>query len=108
MDHKALDKIFQEIKDEFSNMAPTSLDKTEDKVYAAMLELGSYLMECKMEDWDTQVRQEKCSECGTRLKHRKVERHIATWVSDMTYKGDRSYCPKRLSTHWMRHFDRIP
>ncbi len=94
MDHKTLGKIFQEINDEFSPMAPVKLDKLEDRVFAAMVKVGSYLMECKMEDWDTHVRQETCTQCGAKLKHRQVERHIATWVSDMTYKRDRSYCPK--------------
>ena len=92
MDHKALGEIFQGIYEEFSEMKPTSLDELEDKVLAAMQRVGSYLMDSKVEDWNAQVRQETCSQCGTKLKHRQKERQIATWVSDMNYKRDRCYC----------------
>ena len=57
----------------------------------------------KLEDWNTQVRQETCPQCGTKLNHRQVERQIATvgpptagesdWVSDMTYSAP---CKRRL------------
>jgi hypothetical protein len=86
MDHKTLGQIFQEIYDEFSDMEPTSLDRLEDKVLMAMHKLGSYLMESKVEDWNTQVSQETCAQCGTELKHRQKGRQIATWVSDVNYK----------------------
>ena len=94
MDHKRLGEIFQEIYDEFSGMAPTSLDRLENAVLDAMSKLGSYLMDSKVEDWDTQVRQETCSQCGTKLKHRQKGRQIATWVSDVSYTRDRTYCPE--------------
>ena len=94
MDHKALGEIFQEIYDELSGMKPTSLDKLENAVLSAMQKLGSYLMDSKVEDWNTQIRHETCSQCGTKLKHRQKRRQIATWVSDMSYKRDRGYCPR--------------
>ncbi|MHA2303508.1 MAG: UPF0236 family transposase-like protein [Candidatus Thorarchaeota archaeon] len=94
MNHKTLGKVFQEIYDEFSDMGPTSLDNLEDKVLRAMRKLGSYLMDSKVEDWNTQVRHETCSQCGTKLKHRQKERQIGTWVSDMNYKRDRCYCAR--------------
>ena len=97
MDHKTLGKIFQEILDEFSEMQLTSLDELEDKVLKAIRRLGSYLMEAKIEDWNTQLHQKKpdiCERCGTKLKHKQEERQIATWVSDMNYKRYRSYCPE--------------
>jgi len=94
MDHKTLGEIFQQIYDEFSDMKPTSLDRLEEKVLNAMQKLGSYLMDSKVEDWNTQVHQETCSQCGTKLKHRQKERQIVTWVSDMSYHRDRCYCPR--------------
>lgn len=94
MDHRTLSEVFQEIYDEFTDMKPTSLDMLEDKVLKAMQKLGSYLMGSKVEDWDAQVHQETCSECGTKLNHRQTQRQIATWVSDMNYKRDRCYCPR--------------
>ena len=94
MDHKTLGEIFQGIYDEFSAMKPTSLDELEDKVLRAMQKLGSYLMDSKVEDWNTQVSKETCSQCGTKLKHRQKGRQIATWVNDMSYRRDRSYCPE--------------
>ena len=94
MDHKKLGQIFQEIYDEFSGMSPTSLDQLENAVLDAMRKLGSYLMDSKVEDWNTQVRQETCAECGTKLKHKQKGRQIATCVSDINYKRDRSYCPQ--------------
>ena len=94
MDHKTLGEIFQGIYDEFSAMKPTSLDELEDKVLRAMQKLGSYLMDSKVEDWNTQVSKETCSHCGTKLKHRQKGRQIATWVNDMSYRRDRSYCPE--------------
>ncbi len=53
MDHKTLGEIFQEISEEFSEMEPTDLDRLEDKVLDAMYKLGSYLMESKIADWNT-------------------------------------------------------
>lgn len=94
MDHKTLGGIFQEIYDEFSEMKPTSLDELEDKVLEAMQKLGSYLMDSKVADWNAQVRQETCIQCGTKLKHSQKGRQIATWVSDMSYSRDRCYCPR--------------
>jgi hypothetical protein len=94
MDHKTLGDIFQEINDEFSDMEPTKLGRLEDKVLSAMYRLGSYLMESKITDWNTQVRHETCSECGTKLEHKQKKRQIATWVSDVHYKRWRSYCPQ--------------
>lgn len=94
MDHKTLGEIFQGIYDRFDEMRPTSLDELENETLAAMHELGSYLMDSKVEDWNSQVRHETCSQCGTKLKHRQKERQIGTWVSDMNYKRDRCYCPR--------------
>jgi hypothetical protein len=94
MDHKTLGEIFQGIYDRFEGMRPTSLDELENETLDAMHELGSYLMDSKVEDWNTQVRQETCTQCGTKLKHRQKERQIGTWVSDMNYKRDRCYCPR--------------
>jgi hypothetical protein len=94
MDYKTLEGIFQEIYDEFSEMGPTSLDGLEDQVLEAMQKLGSYLMDSKMVDWNTQLRHETCAECGTELKHKQKSRQIATWVSDVNYKRYRSYCPR--------------
>ena len=94
MDHKALGEIFQDIYDSFDAMEPTNLDELENETLNAMQKLGSYLMGSKVKDWNTQVRQNICSQCGTKLKHRQEGRQIATWVSDMPYKRDRSYCPK--------------
>ena len=93
MNNKTLGDIFQEINDEFSSMEPTSLDQLENAVLAAMNKLGSYLMKSKVTDWNTQVRHETCSECGTKLKHKRIKRQIATWVSDVDFKRWRSYCP---------------
>ncbi len=96
MDHKTLGNIFQEIFNEFSEMKPTNLDELEDKVNNAMRKLGSYLMESKIEDWNTQLHQTKqdnCEKCGTKLKNKQEDRQIATWVCDMNYKRYRQYCP---------------
>lgn len=94
MDHKTLQDIFQEIYNEFSEMGPTSLDELEDRVLEAMQKLGSYLMDSKMVDWNTQLRHETCATCGTELNHKQKPRQIATWVSDVNYKRYRSYCPR--------------
>jgi len=58
-----LGDIFQEIFDEFSEMNPTNLDELENKVLNAMHKLGSYLMESKIEDWNTQLHQTKQDNC---------------------------------------------
>lgn len=94
MDHKTLEDIFQEIYNQFSEMGPTGLDELEDKVLEAMQKLGSYLMDSKVADWNTQLRHETCGECGTQLSHKQKSRQIATWVCDVNYKRYRSYCPK--------------
>lgn len=96
MDHKTLGNIFQEIFNEFSEMNPTNLDELEDKVNNAMHKLGSYLMESKIEDWNTQLHQTKqdtCEKCNTNLKNKQEDRQIATWVCDVNYKRYRRYCP---------------
>jgi len=94
MDNTTLGSIFQEINDEFADMEPCSLDELEKKVLSAMYKLGSYLMESKPADWNTELRHETCPDCRTKLKHKQRKRQIATWVSDMNYKRYRSYCPK--------------
>jgi hypothetical protein len=97
MDHKTLGDIFQEIFNEFSEMNPTNLDELEDKTFNAMHKLGSYLMKSKVEDWDTQLHQDKpntCEKCGTKLKNKQEDRQIATRICDVNYKRYRSYCPK--------------
>ncbi len=93
MDHKKLGDIFQEISEEFSEMEPTNLDELEDKVLDAMHKVGSYLMESKISDWNSELHQETCDKCGTKLQHKQKVRQIATWVSDVNYKRYRSYCP---------------
>ena len=93
MDDTTLGKIFQEISDEFTGMEPCSLDELEDKVLTVMYKLGSYLMESKVEDWNTELRYETCPDCGTKLKHKQKPRQVATWVCDVSYKRYRSYCP---------------
>lgn len=94
MDHTTLEGIFQEIYDEFSDMEPTSLDELEQRVLDAMHRLGTYLMDSKVADWNTQLRHETCGECGTQLSHKQKSRQIATWVCDVSYKRYRSYCPE--------------
>jgi len=94
MDDTTLGKIFQEISDEFTGMEPCSLDELEDKVLSVMYKLGSYLMESKPADWNTELRHETCADCGTKLKHKQKPRQVATWVSDVNYKRWRSYCPQ--------------
>lgn len=94
MNHRTLGDIFQEINEDFSDMEPSSLDALEDKVLSAMQKLGSYLMESKTSDWNHQVRNETCPECGTKLEHKQKRRQIATWVCDINYKRWRSYCCK--------------
>jgi len=94
MDHRTLGEIFQEISEEFSEMEPTKLDQLENKVLDAMYKLGSYLMDSKIADWNTQLHRKTCAKCGTKLTHKQKKRQIATWVSDVNYKRYRSYCPK--------------
>ena len=94
MDHTTLEDIFQEIYDEFSDMEPTSLDELEQRVLAAMDRLAAYLMDSKVVDWNTELRHETCSDCGAKLEHKQKPRQIATWVSDVSYKRYRSYCPE--------------
>ena len=94
MNHKTLGKIFQEICEEFSEMEPTNLSELEDKVLDAMDKLGSYLMDSKIGDWNTQVHHKTCAKCETKLTHKQKKRQIATWVSDVNYKRYRSFCPK--------------
>ena len=59
-------RIAKEISDKFTGMEPCSLDDLEDKVLAVMYKLGSYLMESKVEDWNTELRHETCPDCGTK------------------------------------------
>ena len=92
MDHTTLGDIFQEIVTDFSEMEPTSLDHLEQRVLDAIYRIGSCLMEWKFSDWDTQLRQDTCQECGGSLENRKRSRQMATWVSDMHYQRYRSNC----------------
>ena len=103
MDHKTLGDIFQEISNEFSEMKPTQLDKLENRVLNAMHKLGSYLMDSKIQDWNTQLYQDKqdtCQKCGSKLKNKQGERQIATWVSDVTIKRYKRYCPECKETEY--------
>lgn len=103
MDHKTLGDIFQEITNEFAEMQPINLDELEYRVLNAMQKLGSYLMEKKIEDWNIQLyhdKQESCEKCGIKLKHKQEERQIATWVSDVTIKRYKRYCPECKETEY--------
>jgi len=93
MDHKTLEEIFQEILTEFSEMKPANLDELEKKVKDVLRRLGECLMEWKLEDWNTELRKDVCSECGSRLENRKRERQIATSVADVNFQRYRSSCP---------------
>jgi len=99
MNNKTLGDIFQEINNDFTEMGPTNLDELEDKVLRAMQKLGSYLMEKKIEDWNSllyEEKQESCKVCGSKQE----ERQIATWVSDVTIKRYKRYCPKCKETEY--------
>ena len=72
MDHKTLGKIFQEIIVELSEMGPTTLDDLEKKVRDVLGSLGECMMEWKLEDWDTEVRKEVCSECASQAFFQKA------------------------------------
>ena len=93
MDHKTLWKIFQEIIVEFSEMGPTTLDELEKKVRDALGSLGECMIEWKLGNWDTEVRNEVCPDCGSKLENRKRKRQLVTVVADVTYKRYRSSCP---------------
>jgi hypothetical protein len=93
MDHTTLGSIFQEIVTQFSEMEPIELDQLEQKVLDAIYRIGACLMEWKLDDWNTQLREDTCHECGHKLENRSRDRQIATWVSDVNYGRYRSNCP---------------
>ena len=93
MDHTTLGKIYQEIVADFRDMEPTSLDELEQKTLDAIYKIGSCLMDWKLNDWNTQLRQDTCRDCGHGLENRSRERQICTWVSDVNYRRYRSNCP---------------
>ena len=92
MDHKTLGDMFQEINMEFSHMKPTTLDELESRTLDAIYRLGKALMQLKIEEWDTELHKESCSECGCRLENRHRSTQIATWVADIHYERYMSNC----------------
>ena len=66
-DHRTLGDIFQEIHNEFWDFQPTNVDELENKVLKAMDQVGSFLMNTTIENWNTQIRHETCPECGTKV-----------------------------------------
>ena len=87
MDHTTLGVMFQEITMEFSQMKPTTLDQLENRTLDAIYKLGEALMQWKLEEWNTELHKETCSECGSssKLENRYRGAQIATWVADIHY-----------------------
>jgi len=93
MDHNTLGEIFQELLVELSEMKPTTLDELEKKIRDILRRMGEHILEWKIEEWNTELRKETCSECGSKLENRNRERQIATAVADVNYERYRSSCP---------------
>jgi len=88
IDNTKLGDTFQEIVTDFSEMAPTSLDHLEQQVLDAIYKIGSCLMDWKLSDWNTELRQDICQKCGHNVENRKRCRQVATWVSDIYYHSN--------------------
>lgn len=89
---KTLNKVFQEIILEFSQMSPMNLSQLEEKVMSAIRKIGQYLMEWKLNDWNEELKIDKCPKCGEELSNKKRYRQIVTYVSDVDYQRYGFYC----------------
>ena len=68
MDHKTLEDMFQEIIVKFQEMKPTDLGGLESETLDAIYRIGKGLMQWKFHEWDTELHNQTCSECGARLE----------------------------------------
>jgi hypothetical protein len=92
IDSKTLGDIFQEIIVKFSQMQPTSLDELENETLNAIRRIGKGLMQWKFQEWDSELAQETCPECGGKQENRSRSTQIATWVTDISYDRCRINC----------------
>ena len=59
-----------QLKKKFGEMKPTNLDVLEGETLDDMHKLGKALMQWKLDEWNTQLRKETCSACGSNLENR--------------------------------------
>jgi len=78
MDRKTLEDIFQEIIMNLEEMKPTNMGGLADKTLDDMHKFGEALMQWKLQQWNTELRQETCSECGSKVENRLRSTQVST------------------------------
>ncbi len=64
IDRKAIEDIFQETIVQFEEMEPTELDGFEGTTLDTIYRIGKALMHWKFQQWNTELHNQTCSECG--------------------------------------------
>jgi len=52
----------------FEGMKSTNMDGLENETLDAMHKFGKALMQWKLQEWNTELRQETCCECGSKIE----------------------------------------
>ena len=95
-----LGKLWQEEIITLSETTPESLDALENRIQDILQRLGKAMMECKLAEWNSSLRSEKCSKCDSEVHNRKRSKQILTTVATIDYERYMSYCPKCKNTEY--------
>ena len=89
-----LGELWQEEIMNLSQTTPESLDALENRIQDIMQRLGKAMMEWKLDQWNSSLKKDKCSECDSKVHNRKRTKQILTTVATIDYERYMSYCPK--------------
>lgn len=95
-----LDKIWQEEMTQLTELLPENLDTLEDRIDHVLNRLGKSMLEWKLQEWNTAVTRDECSDCGNKVHNRRRSKQILTTVATIDYERSMSYCPKCNRTEY--------
>lgn len=96
----ALGKLWQEEIMNLSEITPESFDSLENRIQDILHRLGKAMMEWKLKEWNSSLKKDKCSECGSDVHNRKRTKQILTTLGTIDYERYMSYCPECKKTEY--------
>ena len=85
---------------ELSEMGIQCLDALLGRIHDILERLGKLMVEWKLNQWNSSLRQDKCSKCDSPVHNRKRSKQILTTVANIDYQRYMSHCPKCKNTEY--------
>ncbi len=95
-----LGQLWQEEIINLSDIPPENLDALENRIQDVLHRLGKAMTEWKLNEWNSSLKKEKCSECDSKVHNRERTKQILTTVATIDYERYMSYCPKCKHTEY--------